>query len=468
MRRAICLAALALATACSSGSSSSPPPPCDVSHQTGCGAGLYCEVVGSSSGCFAPVVVSGTVVDPIAPTSIAGARVVALDTNRAPVSTVATSSALGAWKLAVHAARDANGKPVSASITLRADAQGYQTFPGGIRTALPIDLSTAALLSGRWVVSGPLTAIQLLPLPNAGTARIEGTVAGAAGVAAPLVVAEPQGVTTVATATAVSGSNGAYALFNLEPGVRYVVTPYAKGANWAASAPTLPAAPAIVDFGAPSPTAAAVTGGLIFRTGASTSVDVELVIESTYDTTLDRGEAPPGLAMHVTGNAGYAFSGVPAGHYRVLAAFGKDGDVRDQSGTGNATPPTVDVSGGASATASAAFSITPAVDLVSIGDAAAGVDPVVTVTTPQPVFAWTNTGATNADLFRVYVFDAFGNTMWPPQDVAGAASMSIQYVGDPLVAGQYYQLRIVAIKTTGGVSIQSQTEDVLGVFTYRP
>jgi hypothetical protein len=150
-------------------------------------------------------------------------------------------------------------------------------------------------------------------------------------------------------------------------------------------------------FAAPSPTAAAATGGLIFRTGANTSVDVELVIESTYDTTLHRGDAPPGLAMHVTGNTGYAFSGVPDGHYRILAAFGKDGDVRDQSSTGNATPPTVDVSGGASATASAAFAITPAVDLVSVDDAAVGVDPVVTVTTSQPVFAWTNAGATSAD-----------------------------------------------------------------------
>jgi hypothetical protein len=424
--------------------------------------------VGTAPACVAPVLVAGTVIDPTGPTSVAGARVVAVDSSRSPLSTVATSTALGSWEVAVRAARDASGKPVSSSITLRADAQGFQTFPGGIRPSLPIDLSTATLVSGRWVVSGPLTALQLLPLVNAGTGRIAGTVTRATGVAAPLVVAEPQGVTTVATATALAGADGAYALFNLAPGVPYVVRPYAQGANWAASAPTLPGAPAIVDFTAPAATSATVTGGLIFNTGASPSADVELVIESTYDTTLDRGESPPGLTLHVAGNQSYGFAGVPDGHYRVLAAYGIDGDVRDQSSTGNATPPTVTVTGGGSAAASASFKITPAVPLVSIGGIPAGQDPVLAVSTVHPTFAWTNQGASNANIFRVYVFDAFGNDMWTPQDVAGASSMSIAYTGAPLIAGQYYQLRIVAIKTTGGVDIQSQTEDLLGVFTYRP
>jgi hypothetical protein len=466
MRRALALAALALATACGGGPSASAPS-CDVARQTGCGTGQYCETVGTAAACVAPVLVAGTVIDPTGPTSLAGARVVALDSSRSPTSTVATSSALGAWELAVRATRDASGKPVSSSITLRADAQDHQAFPGGVRPALPIDLSTATLVNGRWVVKGPLTALQLLPLPGAGAGQIAGTVTLATGVAPPLVVAEPQGV-TVATATAIAGADGAYAIFNLAPGVPYVVKPYAKGANWVASAPTTPGAPAIVNFAAPAATSAAVTGGVIFDTGASPSADVELVIESTYDTTLDRGESPPGLTLHVSGNQGYAFAGVPDGHYRVLAAYGIDGDVRDQSSTGNATPPTVTVSGGASAAASASFKVTPAIPLVSIGGVPTGQDPVLAVSSTTPRFAWTNQGASNADLFRVYVFDAFGNETWPPQDVTGASSMSIVYGGAPLVAGQYYQLRVVAWKTTGTSDIQSQTEDLLGVFTYVP
>jgi hypothetical protein len=471
MRRPLALAALSLAAAaCSGGITIAPPPACDLAGQTGCAAGLSCEPVGAGAACFAPVLVRGTVVsmvDPAAPTSLSGARVVALDSSRSPVSTVATSGA-GAWELAVRAARDASGKPIAASVTLRADAQDHQTFPGGIRPALPIDLSTATLVSGRWILSGPLTALQLLPLLGAGTGRIAGTVTRVAGVAAPLVVAEPQGVSGVPVATAIAGADGAYVLFNLAAGVPYVVTPYAKGARWTPSAPTQPGAPAVVDFGAPAATAATVTGGVIFDTGATPSADVELVIESTYNGTLDRGESPPGLTLHVTGNQDYAFAGVPDGHYRVLAAYGIDGDVRDQSSTGNATPPTVTVAGGASTTASASFKITPAVPLVSIGGVPAGQAPVLVVTTATPTFAWTNQGASNANIFRVHVFDAFGNELWPPQDVTGAADMSIAYAGAPLVAGQYYQLRIVAIKTTGGFDIQSQTEDLLGVFTYRP
>lgn len=465
MRRALSLLILSLSAACSSSSKSTSP--CDAARQTGCDAGLYCEPQGSATACFAPVLVRGTVVDPTVDASISGARVVALDASRAPVSTVATTAVDGGYEIAVRAARDASGKPVSTRITLRADAHGYQTFPGGLRTALPVDLSTAADRGGRWVVSGPLTALELLPLPGAGTGRIAGTVSLVAGVAAPLVVADPQGATTVATATAVAGSDGAYALFNLAPGVPYVVRPYASGANWSPSAPTAPGAPAVVDFAAPTATAATVSGGLIFRTGASTSVDVELVIESTYNTTLDRGEAPPGLALHAAGN-GYVFAGVPDGRYRVLAAYGVDGDVRDQSNTGNATPPTVTVAGGASAVASASFAVVPAVHLVSIGGTPVGLEPVTVVTTtPTPAFAWTNEGATNADLFRVYVFDGSGNTVWQPADVAGASAMTVTYAGPALTPELPYQLRVVAIKTTGGVDLQSQTEDLLGVFMLR-
>jgi hypothetical protein len=472
MRRTLTLAILSLAAAACDGPSASPPPPCDVAHQTGCGAGQYCEVQGSSSACFAPVILRGTVVDPtlaVSAAAVAGARVVALDPSRVPVSSVATTSALGVYELAVHFARDASGRPTSPPVTLRADAQSYQTFPGGVRPALPIDPATAStFVGGRWVIDGPvtsLTAIELFRLEGAGTGRIAGTVTRVTGVAAPLIVAEPQGVTTVDSAAAVAGADGAYVLFNLAPGVPYVVRPYARGVNWAASPPTVPGAPAIVNFAAPSVTSAGVTGGLIFRTGAGHATDVELVIESTYNGTLDRGEVPPGLAGRSAAND-YAFSGVPDGHYRVLAAYGADGDVRDQAYVGNATPPTVTVAGGASASASASFATTPAIHLLSIGGNAVGVEPIVAVSTAAPTFVWTNENATNSGTFRVNVFDSFGKTLWGPIDVAGDTSMSITYAGVALTPGRPCQLRITAIKTSDS-SIQSQTEDLLGVFTLK-
>src|SRR6266545_3680010 len=195
MIRRLALALVTLAAA-ACGSSSSTGPVCSTDAQTGCASGQYCEpVTNGGVGCFAPVLMRGTVVDPTgATTTLDGARVVALDANRAPVSTVAVSASGGAYELKVRAARDTSGKPASASVTLRADRQGYQTFPGGIRPALPIDLSTAALSGTRWVVSGPLTALKLLPFTGGGfDAYICGTVVRAQGGAAPLVVAEPAG-----------------------------------------------------------------------------------------------------------------------------------------------------------------------------------------------------------------------------------------------------------------------------------
>ena len=85
----------------------------------------------------------------------------------------------------------ATGKPAQASITLRADAQAYQTFPGGLRTALPIDLSGATFAAGAWVASGPLTALKLTPLTGGGAAFIHGSIAAARSTAGALTVAEP-------------------------------------------------------------------------------------------------------------------------------------------------------------------------------------------------------------------------------------------------------------------------------------
>src|SRR6266511_3572400 len=100
----------------------------------------------------------------------------------------------------------------------------------GIRPALPIDLSTAAPSGTSWVVSGPLTALQLLPLVGGGPVYVHGTVAKAPGGAAQRVVAEPLG--GGAGLTGVADRDGSYAIFNLALGTSYVVTAYAKGANY--------------------------------------------------------------------------------------------------------------------------------------------------------------------------------------------------------------------------------------------
>jgi hypothetical protein len=187
---ALATAALLLA-ACSS--SSPPPQACDVAAQAGCAAGQACEAVtGGAPACFDPVVVQGTVKELGATTPVAGARVVALAADRAPRSDVAASDAVGGYALRVPAPRDATGRPVQTSLTLRADAQGYQGFPGGLRTALPVDLSTAVHDDAKhqWTVAGALTSLELLADAGGGTAWLRGTVARPPGGVGALVVAE--------------------------------------------------------------------------------------------------------------------------------------------------------------------------------------------------------------------------------------------------------------------------------------
>jgi hypothetical protein len=450
---------------------------CDPIAQTGCGSGQFCEAVQDGTpACFAPVLVRGAVSDGTATpaTLLSDARVVALDPSRAPISSVAVSGANGAYELKVHATRDRSGKPIQASITLRADKQGFQTVPGGIRTALPIDLSTATLDGGTWVISGPLTAVQLLPLMAGGTAFIHGSMAASPTHSGALVVAEPApgGAGPQTGFTGVADEDGSYAIFNLKAGTQYVVTAYTKGANYVpeTTTPLAVGDNAVPTLALGSGTGAVLSGGLIFNNGASSNIQAALVVESTYVPNLDRGEAPPGLTVDA-GSGGYTFSGVPDGKYIVLAPFGLHGDVRDISGGGNTAAPQVTIQGGAVQGTPPSFKIIPAVDLLTIGGMNVGATPA-TVNTATPTFTWQKTNVdSSASTYRVLVFDSFGNQVWS-SDVAAMTTDSIPYGGSPLQAGMAYQLRILAIKEAMPVPAKftqlSQTEDLAGVFTYQP
>lgn len=478
MRRLLALVVLSAATACS-GLSFTPPPSCDVARQTGCAAGLACEAVGSGSACFAPVLVRGTVSDPdAATTALPGARVVALDANRAPMSAVAVSGAGGAYELAVRAARDASGRPAPQRITLRADAQGYLPFPGGIRPALPVELATAVDVGGRWVVSGPLTQLELLRLGGSGWAAAHGSLAPAPSGLAPLVVAEPVGAGTVVTA--IADRDGRYTLFNLDPDASYVVSAYAQGVNYAGAVTGLldPGADTTLQAFTIRGAATASIGGNLIQNNvpnpSSWPFQVTLVVDSTYATTLDRGESPPGLTVpgFFGGNPGYHFTGVPDGTYRVLAAFGVDGLVRDVSGGGNTESPRVTVAGGVLQGEPPGFTICRAVHLVSIGGVPVGADPVVVVSTQTPEFHWVKESSYSAtETFRVQVFDVYGALAWT-RDVTGVTTDGLARYGTlgsaalPLVAGRPYQLRIRAYD--GAASQLSQTEDLAGVFVWEP
>lgn len=441
---------LALVAACGSDSSST----CDPAAQTGCDDGLVCENVenGGTPTCYPPLELSGRVFDLADDSAIAGARLVLLDPNHAPVSQVAVSGADGAYTLRVPTTRHADGTPIAVQVTLRADAATYQSFPAGLREALPIDTGTAVDQGGKLVVASALTDVGLIALPaGAGDASLAGHVEIPADHGGVLVVAETGGH----GASAIADRNGDFVIYNLAAG-DYQVSAYAHGSSWAPASITLVAATeGRVDLALDGGALGTVDGTvqLVNATGA-TVTSVLLVVESTYEDALGRGATPPGLRLGDVSGA-YHFEGVPAGHYVVLAAFENDGLVRDpDTSIGGTATLHIQVAGGQVTTVDG-FKITGALAVVGPGaDAAEAV-------TGTPTLSWQDDSS--EDEYDIVVLNALGKVVWEHTILGGVSSGTpeLVYGGPALEPGMYYQFRVTSLKN--GVPL-SRSEDLRGVF----
>lgn len=463
----------------SSGSADS----CDPVAQTGCDAGMVCEqVTDGTTACFAPVTLSGTVTDPETGQPIAGARVVALDANGSAVSNVAITDADGNYELRVFSERSTTGEPVSI-VFLRADASGYQSFPGGTRPPFAVDLDSAVDDgSGGFVLDSALTQIQLVALPlGAPSASIEGSVQLPPDRQSVLIVAElssgdPCPALPANDCTAVAGDDGTYTIFNLPAGT-YNVTAYVQGSNYESFQIVLGDGQAGV-LGILSllgDATATLTGKVnIVNPGIGNATSVVLVVRSTfYQLNSDlipelpvvlRGPTPPGLRVpNVSGE--FSLDGIPSGTYVILAAFENDNLVRDPdvciAGTdileqtfnpGDA----VDVSNNP-------FKVTGALD-----------NPTPTnneITDAMPTFTWDDDSG--EDNFLISVVNSFGTIMWEfiaPKHTGGATVTEMydsDGMGMPLTPG-FYQFHVYSLADpTGGCAVVhalSQTEDLLGTF----
>jgi hypothetical protein len=439
------------------------PKTCDPAAGTGCESGLTCEAVqGGDPGCFAPVIVFGRVFDLADESAIEGARVVGLDVNNAPVTSVAVSDVAGEYRLAVPTTRMADGTPIGADLTLRADAAGFLTFPSGFRPALPIDTSNPTLVDGEYVVASALTDIGLIALAAGGTASIHGTVGANATHASVLVVAETGAPGSARGFSAVADRDGDYKIFNLAPG-SYTVTAYAKGYNYAASAVELVAGQdAQVDLSVdPGAAASTLTGSVQLvnpQMGEATSVI--LVVESTFDPNVARGETPPGLRAPDPGQApsvtgAFTITGIPAGRYVVLAGFENDFLVRDASSIGGTDILHQEVVAGQDVDLAESFKVTGALDII-----APGADAPEEIA-GNPTFQWVDDSS--EDRYDLTVFDALGNLVWETS-IPGASGddPSVVYAGPALSSGMYYQFRVLSIKDPDEEI--SRTEDLRGVF----
>lgn len=435
------------------------PASCDFDAQTGCKDGKVCEMVAGDSattGCFAPVVVEGKVVRADDPTKgIEGARVVGRDENGATVSfRIAVSGADGAYSLRVPTPRQADGTPAVPSLLLRADADGFATFPSGLRVAVPVDVSAPEKTSKGYRVVNDSTTIALDALSDSSAL---GSVSGkvlAKGAAGTLVVA--------GNASGVADADGTYVIYNVPEG-ELEVRGYAAGlslepatANVASGAETKG-----VDLAVSDAALGTVNGSVSFVNASAQSTSVVLVVESTFNEALKRGEVPPGLrAFPVTGQ--YSFADVPAGDYVVLAAFENDELVRDpDEAIGGTAIQRVTVAG--AAVDVAGFKITGALAVVAPG--ADGPEPL----TGPARFEWVDDSS--EDGYEVTVLDTFGNEVWKDADVSrvtGSANVTLDYAGPELTPG-YYQFRAVSWrdatgKGAGTRTYISATEDLKGVF----
>ena len=431
---------------------------CDAVANTGCDSNQACELVqGGKPTCVAAVVVVGRVFDLETNSGVGGARVVALDANGAAMSFVATSATDGTYSLAIPTSRMSDGAPAETfKITLRADANGYLTFPGGVRPALPFDTSTAVLTNGRYEIRSALTDVGLLKLAAGGPAigTIDGQVADNATHASVLVVAEVNGVGY----TAIAGRNGEYTIFNVPAGTASVAA-YARGYNYVGKSAAVSAgATTEVNLDVSSAAASTVNGSVSIVNGQlGKATSVILVVESTFKANIARGEAPPGLRAPDPGtlpnvNGAFSITGVPAGRYVVLAAFENDNLVRDESGGGGTDIVHQEVIAGQNVTIGSGFKVTGSVDIV--GPGAAGPQMV----TGAPTFTWLDDSS--EDRYAITVFDSYGNVVWEggtPKSV-----VTLLYGGPALKPGMYYQFRVQSIKDPS--TVISRSEDLKGVF----
>ena len=433
-----------------------------------CADGLVCdEREDGEFRCFREVIVQGVVFDVESLDAIEGAHVLAFDSERAALSDVAVTDGEGMYSLNIPAVRDEEGEPVQQFFTLRSSAQDYQTFPGGIREAQPIDASQVSSVDQEWIIDTTQTDIGLIALPGdqQGFPQISGRVDVDGGLGGVLVVAEPDGVDPEAADEpvgfgAVSGLDGSFTIFNVPPG-DYDVRGYIADVQIEPEEITMAEEPVDnVILVASEAGIADVTGNIqIVRTSGETSV--LLMVASTFDPLSARGEAPAGLRAPRTGpgniDGDWTIEGVPAGHYVAVAAFENDGLVRslDQGIAGTDLVYFEVPAEGGLITLGESFKVTHALETFGPGvDGPEGL-------TERPTLRWGR--ISNADWYEVIVFDALGNIVFEEDDIihsGGQTEYTAEYDG-PFEPGMYYQFRATAFRMDSPVT---STEFLWGVF----
>jgi hypothetical protein len=430
---------------------------CSTETEAGCDKDLVCEEVPDGRpACFAPVTLGGRVFDLKSNAALPSAHVVARDANFAAITGVAVTDAMGNYVLTVPTPRKPDGALLKNEVFLRADAQGYITFPTAPRVALPIDVAKAT--GTPLHLESSTTNVGMVALENSsGLGTVSGKVLSAVPIGT-LVVAGGA-PTTGGGVTGIASIDGTYTVFNVPAG-SVAVRGYKLGFQLgeATAMVSAGAVAAGVDLSDKGKATAAVSGKVeIVNPGMGSDTSVILVVDETFNASAARGEAPPGLRIPSV-MSDFSIQGVPNGNYVVLAAFENDFLVRDPDTSIGGTGLVHIKVTGENLPISESFKVTGALNVVS-PDAEAEV-------TGTPSFVWQDDSG--EDHYQVRVFDAYGNQVWENLDVPGVSgdmNVTVAYAGPALTSGLLYQFRAVSIKK-GGSPI-AITEDLRGVFLYK-
>ncbi|MEN8131584.1 MAG: carboxypeptidase-like regulatory domain-containing protein [Pseudomonadota bacterium] len=346
---------------------------------------------------------------------------------------------------------------------LKVSANGFSPSPPTGVPPLPVQISDS--------LTSDIT-ITLYPLADAETlGTITGQVSNTteAGLAGVLVVAEI-GDSSVAT---ISAEDGSYILHNVPAGDASL-TAYLGGFNFPAISPVAVTAGAVSadqNIVAVSEATGVINGHISFTSIEGLIVDITLLHPGTR-------EVIPGLSVYTDASANYSMTGIPDGHFEIIASLENDGYVIDPDIAVTQGIPTADVVDGNIQTKD--FKVTGAIELDMPAQPIGGIIPKLSTT---PSFTWHQASSySNADYYVLEVVDESGSTIWGGFDLAGDPKVTwpkedpitIDYNFDftatlpTLEAGRYYQLRIYASKedTTSplGFKLISSTETLDGVF----
>ena len=291
------------------------------------------------------------------------------------------------------------------SYYVKVAAQGYNPVPLSGQDAIPFEIFDNQLTT---------ESITLDTHQNAGnTGQISGIletpVPDSSGVSGVLVVAKDAAQNL--SASGISGPDGDYDLFNIDPG-SYTLSVYRAGYREKSDPVTVDVIPdgnqEQIDIEVEMHDNADLSGQVTFLAVENGVIDITLIHPDTLDTI-------PGLSTQNDSNNTYLLEAVPPGTFIAWASFRNDGYVMDPDRISKFGLPQVSFTE-VSPDQIQDFEVTGAVTIISPTNEASLVVPEE-VNTSSPTFTWEK--YPSAKEYVIEVFDAQGNTIWGGFDTNG-------------------------------------------------